>query len=357
MFNKRSIWTGVIIICICLLLIVSCKPRGGDLPESIQLDVPHIYDGCGELCVLGSLAMLMRAQNPGITYEQVILASGLGGGYGCSLFSGGLPPQSLVFTAIRRMGYRPGMAVGPNPNPVLIFTFLQKLPPDKVDFLEGADEGEEFLKEELALGRPVMVHVDEFFMADRGRPEIRKRRHNPHFMVVTGYDSEHYYLNDPGFCGSAACGIRLSRKEFLKAWKEGGAAGEKFGPYFMLWLEPVRKPVSERALLECLGRDSSVAPFYLRALASRLKRKVGFYEWKRLVHTAPEVLGRRTLASFLAKRGLKNAARLYKQSAEMFEKLKNSKDLEEFSDLLLDIADHEEKASKILNSEIFGDNR
>jgi len=351
MFARRCVLTKILFFSM-LIFIVSCKPQGGELPAQVRLDVPHVYDGCGKLCVLGSIAMLMKAQNPKITYEQVILASGAGAGYGCSLFSGGLPPQNLVFTAIRRMGFRPSMAAGPNPNPVLIFTFLRRLPPDKIENLENPQDAEDSLREEIALGRPVMVHVDEFFMADRGRPDIRKRRHNPHFMVVTGYDEDNYYLNDPGFCSSTASGIKISRAEFLQAWNEGGAGGEKFGPYFMLWLEPVRKPVSDKNMFSYIRRDSQNSPFYLRALASRLERGVGFYEWSRITDTSTESFGRRILASYLDKKGMKGAASLYEQSAAMFEKARQYKSPGEIADLFRAIADHEEKASKALFSEV-----
>lgn len=340
----------VAIFMLPLALIVSCKPKGGELPGSVQLDVPQVYDGCGRLCVLGSLAMLMQAYNRNITYDRVVLASGAGAGYGCSLFSGGLPPQKLAFNVFRRMGFRPNMAIGPNPNPVVIFTFLKRMPPDKVDHFKNSSEAEDLLKEELTLNHPIMVHVDEFFMADRGRPDIRRRRHNPHFMVVTGYDENNYVLNDPGFCSSSACGIKIGREEFLQAWKEGGAGGEKFGPYFMLWLEPLSKQPSDRQLMEYIKRDSRSSPFYMRAFASRLKRGVGFYDPLRLFDTSTEVLGRRYLAAYLYKKGLKKTSDLYEQSASMLEKAPMCKDSKEMAQLLLKVADLEEKASKALCS-------
>lgn len=322
------------------------------IPPSVQLDVPHVYDGCGKLCILGSLAMLMEAYNKNITYEQVVLVSGAGSGYGCSLFSGGLPPQKLAFTTIRRMGFRPYMAVGPNPNPALVFAFLRQLPPEKIIHTEDPVQAEETVWKQLGEKRPVMVHVDEYYLSSEDRPEIRRNKHNPHFMVITGYDEESYIMNDPGFYGKFASGTKVNRAQLIQAWEEGGSFGEKFGPYFILWLKPTGLAPSDEILMNYLKRDSKSSPFYLRTMASRLKRGVGFYEWNRIKDTTTELYGRRVLSNYLERKGLKQASELYKQSADLFEKASRCTGYMELSDLFYKIADQEEKASKALCSDL-----
>jgi hypothetical protein len=122
------------------------------------------------------------------------------------------------------------------------------------DFVRNASKEFRFMDEEEAYkklkviidsGRPILVHLDSYYLYDELVNISNfwhnnwKKAHSSHFMVVTGYDQEYVYLDDPTEPDLTIKDMKVSLSNFLKAWFNGDLVteGAQLGPYWMIYLE------------------------------------------------------------------------------------------------------------------------
>ena len=73
-----------------------------------------------------------------------------------------------------------------------------------IEYFNGSDDALNFLKKAIASDNPLVVYLDIYYLVGPLRAqshcnfwEYVPQEHNGHYMLVTGYDQNNIFLNDP----------------------------------------------------------------------------------------------------------------------------------------------------------------
>ena len=219
------------------------------------------------------------------------------------------------------------------PEPPAQFNFKESA--KEVKYFSNKEEAARYLKSIISSGKPVMVHLDLYYVTDdfaKISPSWAwEKFHGSHFMTVTGYDENYVYINDPTDSDLAIKNMPTSYKNFLEAWENGAnpqVMGHKLGPYWMLYLKDETKRKSIKEIMAWNKEISENTAFEIREALN--------YEM-----IGEMAVGRLEFAKFLERNGYKEAASLYREAGNLY--LKKP----EVNDLFL-IADKEEQARNSL---------
>ena len=319
-----------------------------------KLDVALVYSG-GEaagFCYLGSYAMLAKYADPGITFTDVIANSGV------ATSAVYMAPMNLLMNefSIGSMGVAAGnqgfdyyLAALKGAQLTDEF-FAADLVTDARQPLamDSGEEAFELLKKLISSDIPVMVHLDISYLKDELSSQSSYlgdvfRFSGPgdvdHYMVVTGYNQDTIYLNDPTEpAPGKGKDIQVAVSGFMSAWENGNSPSlnedARIGPYWMLFLGergPARSAAELIAWNKEIGRG---APAAIRQAAERPNIND-------VMHCNEMYRARKEYGTFLKQNGHASAGDMFLEAAELFGKLCQSSSQQ--ADLLK-IADLQEQA-------------
>ena len=217
-----------------------------------------------------------------------------------------------------------------------------------IEYFNSDLEAVNYLKKVVASGYPVEVHLNVINVmndfAAQSTDWLNRVENNPPqpnyslFMVVTGYDADRIYLNDPTAPGKPT-NLSLTTDRFLTAWNVPVDMAEaNLGPYWMVFWGKKGERKSVEDILNWNKQISSNVVSDLRLWAENTPGKVQ--------SSFPSQIGqipftRSAFADFLNKNGKHESALLYEQSSKLWLSLPTSNAA---GDILRKIADLEEQA-------------
>jgi len=301
-------------------------------PDSAHLDVPVVYsglDGTPGMCYLGAFAMLVKYEHPELDFADVVAFSGVGSNALYldfpdmpSTLTNRYTDVSMINTA-RNMEapYVLGFGRGGNGS--------DPFQPAGIDFEDnaaglisfaGGDEALDTLKRAVASEGPVVVFLDlytvhdDFAAASSFWRDVLGKDHASHYMVVTGYDAETVYLNDPTDPTSAAANLPADVENFMQAWGNtlDMPDAPPIGPYWMIFLaEPGSVPATEEVIAWNVetARD---APSEIRQFAQNPGNSDSA-----CFMMGEMARGRMEFANYLERNGWAEAAAGYRQSGTL----------------------------------------
>jgi uncharacterized protein YvpB len=181
-----------------------------DVPLLLQMDAPKLYNGCE----VTSLAMLLQFHGLSVTKNELatkITRVPLNYPDGKK----GNPNEGFV----GNMENGPGLGVYHEP----IFKLAQSYVNDRAEDL--TEQPFSVVIEKLAAGSPVWVIITSSFAptseiktwnTPQGPVEVTFKMHS---VVITGYDQESIYINDP-YGGKNK---KVNKENFIKAWEQMGS--------------------------------------------------------------------------------------------------------------------------------------
>jgi len=339
-------------------------------PSSYQLDVAPVYVGSG-LCMLGSLTMLLKYDAPALDFCGTIAYSGIGPsgyrqqkptGIKFDFPQGGLW-AGMVLTP-RNLGYSLICGVAKegrvDPKGGAPQSVVQQWPriqseAKSIKYFDKEEYAFDFLKKVIASDYTVAVHLNVVLvMNDFAKASNRwvdmsracteaKITEVSHMMVVTGYDTTHVYLNDPGDPAKPTK-LPTTIDNFKSAWnvQETRSPSLNVGPYWMLFIQKSSEMKSVSDILAWNKQRSVNTPSEIRLFSENPPRGFTNRQEERDIHVIVKV--RLEYAKFLEKNGKKEAAAHYEQSSKLWEGLLKSSTI---SEDLRKIADLEEQAQEL----------
>jgi len=331
-------------------------------PENAALEVPLIYsgvDGLPGLCYLGAAGMLVKFEHPDLVFSDIVALSGMGSSAlhldykeMPSMLTNAYADQGIVFMLNNlNAGFILGNKIGGNNS--------DPFHPAKLPFDENAAHQLTFESEEDALatlksivgsGRPVMVYLDLFYVHDDFAAtsefwrDFLGKDHASHYMVVTGFDADNLYLNDPTDPTPAAGDLSTSIENFMLAWENTTDIPNAplLGPYWMVYIEnpgivPDVVVVIEKNLEKAIN-----APTEIRSFAEKPNNsEFTCFLLLELGNT------RLNFGEYLLQNGFQEAGDLYIQSGTLLIEMASEENVQ--SDIFKNIADLEEAAIMLLN--------
>lgn len=346
--------TKILILAIVGIILVSAffisqllKPEAPEvakeLPASYQLSLSRVYTG-GGLCYLGSFAMLAKHADPNLSFSDVVAYSGVGTHAKFWPHVGQLNNgymEGSIINAAKNLGYNLVLGIGSGAK---TDRFMEATSETKS--FNSQNEALNYLKYVIASNTPVVVHLNLYYIKDDLDKvsklwSERPHRHYSHFMVVTGYDGGHVYLNDPGEPETSLASESIILDHFLEAWAKGAdeaVEGARLGPYWMVFIKSGGMMKSDSEIKEWNKQISTDTAFEIRKFAKSSPSKLNVLFVTELAN------GRREFAAFLRKTGSDEAATLYEKAAELYLSLPGSDNL--ITDLNT-IANLEERARQL----------
>ncbi|MGQ9590111.1 MAG: hypothetical protein ACUVYA_07435 [Planctomycetota bacterium] len=241
-----------------------------DPPPSAYVHVAN-SNGVGGACYLNSAGQLVSFREPSFTTPDIVVRSGIATQVGFGQWRGGGLAnhprgyaQGVALDLCRlscasfRIGYGKGGAYGRE---------LLKAA-DAVTIFASEAEAVRALKNQVAAGNPVQVHIDMYYTWEAGRAAYPSQDfgpavHGSHNGIVNGYDADYVYVTDSGPTygpGETGEDIPVPWDDFLAAWRETPNLTSIrefwFGPYGMLYLtsDPVR--IADAWAIAWLGLDA-----------------------------------------------------------------------------------------------------
>lgn len=322
-----------------------------------RLEVELVYSGADEpaLCYLGSYAMLAKFNDSSIDFTDVVANSGMATSTlyvpGVNLLTEGLFLWGIGQAATNQgFDYYLAALEGATIADDFMSSDLPKKAKEVIS-LESEDELFELLKRLISSGIPVEVHLDCNFIKDAlttytsywqtilAYHETYLNKHADHYFVVTGYDQNFVYLNDPTE-KAAGMGkdIPVNTSDFLEAWANGNhpsfELGAGIGPYWMLFLGERGAAKSTTEVLSWNRGFAVDAPDEIRAAADNPNIDS-------LLHCSNMYRERKEFGTFLKQNGYQEAGDMFIEASELFEGLCSSSNQK--ADLLR-IADLQEQA-------------
>lgn len=320
-------------------------------PDNYQLDVELVYSGNQDrpgLCYLGAFSMLVKYQEPEIEFYDIVVASGIGASAGYvdddeSAFLGnGIGEACIILLADNlNTSFTLGLKDGGNDS---AFYYPSQLrfgsQAKEVIYFDDAEDSFAYLKSVVSSGNPVVIYIDcyylydDFALASDFWKNSMEKDHYDHYMVVTGYDKNNVYLNDPTDPTEAAANIPAKIENFMKAWEKVSEIAQKLGPFWMIYLSD---PVSQKPFNEIISWNtvmSKDAVFEIRKFAEKPN------SLESTCFLLNELGRARTeFSNYLRKNGMAEPASLYKESGDVF------------SEIAFDMAVTTEKLNIIINKE------
>lgn len=266
------------------------------------------------LCYLGAFGMLVIFDDPGLDISDVIAYSGVGS-YAKSDskigLSNGYKEKSVILAAKNLdYDYVVGVKSGGNANSFMAdFTSSAS----KVIYTKNEEEALNKLKEIIDSGKPVEVHLDIYYVRDIFGKSSNfwisgwNKMHASHFMVVTGYDTNYVYINDPTEPNLNIKNMKTPIKDFLGAWENGAnpqIMGARLGPYWMLYINKKGIKKSVKDIVAWNKEISQNAASQIRGASGGDNGELG--------------VGRREFGKFLENNGYKDASKLYQETADIY---------------------------------------
>jgi len=289
------------------------------------------------LCYLGSFAMLALFDDLSLDLADVVAYSGVGSiaDYDSRMGLNNAYKERSIIAASQNLGY--SYIVGAKSGgKINSFMADFKSSASEVKNFKNEEEAFNHLKQIIDSGKPVEVHLDAYYVVDDFRKSSKfwvtdqKKEHFSHFMVVTGYDSNNVYINDPTDPNMNVKNMKATKANFFKAWENGDKTpGAQVGPYWMFYLKEKK---SKKSIKEIISWNKEIsqnaAKNIRRASSSEGTGELG--------------VGRKEFAKFLEKNGYTEAAKLYKEAADIY--LASEDEPEVFKE----IAQKEEQARNLL---------
>jgi len=296
------------------------------------LDVPRAYSGASMtinksgriepeerpgLSYLGAYAMLAMYDDPSLDFSDIVAYSGVGtklANNGYTGLNNGIKENSIM-TASENLGY--DYTLG------LLSGGAESTMPHEYNFGAGSKEKKYFndqivayfyLKRMLDSKKPVIVHIDTYYVWDDFAAfstfwkDSWDEGHASHFIVMTGYDEEYVYFNDPTDPDLSKKNMPAKVENFLKAWQNGdhpSINSTRVGPYWMVHITNNGKRKSVREVIEWNKKISMDA--YSAASKAAKYENIGEL-----------AVGKREFAKFLSKNGYKDAAAAYDDIADFY---------------------------------------
>ena len=344
-------------------------------PPSHQLDVTPVYAG-HDVCMLGSLAMLLKYDDPSLEFCDLVGNIGMGsiGKYRPDKATGvefkfDAPDgrwSGMVF-APQNSGYSliVGIANGgrideqinapPDAPPSVIEQKPRvKREAKRIEYFDNVDDAFDFLKRVVASGYPVEVHLNTIKVmhdfakatshwADNAAMWTRGGLTTvSHFMVVTGYDTTHVYLNDPTDPGKPI-NLPATVGNFKAAWNVPEEMWpNNTGPYWILFVKKSGERKSIDDILAWNKQRAIGAPSQIRLFGENTLGEFTTGWAQKEIYVTSEM--RLEYARFLKKNGKTEAATIYEQSSKLWEGLLESSTV---SEDIKRIADLEEQARRL----------
>ena len=252
------------------VLLVVVQPVCAEPPESAHIDVANSH-GIGGACYLNSLGQLISYRNPSLTTADVVARSGIATSVGWGRWpGGGLAAHPRGYTqgveidlcrlcgVSYRVGYGKGGACGS----------MALKGASGVTIFKDEAEAVTALKEQIAAGNPVQVHIDMYYTweavaAAYPSHDFGPAAHGSHSEAVNGYDADFVYMTDSGLTygpGETGENIPVPWADFLTAWRETPRLSPIrafwFGPYFMRYLTNDPVDVDDDWVIAWLGLDA-----------------------------------------------------------------------------------------------------
>lgn len=320
--SRARSWRLLLFLCVLLTGCVAWATS----PTDVKVAVPHMDDGGGMLCYFGSLGMIAKQQQPGLTYDELLRHSDLG-----SLFA---EPEDMAAVA-QSLGFRihaGGLRGMPG--------FLEEGDVAARRSLEDREQAMAGLEEVLRLGRGALVCIQLAPLAEtRKAMGVFGPFEGGHMVVVRGIGPEGVLIQDPQYEAPLGDDILLDPKTFLDAWEGGG-----FG---LIHLEPQDAPEAARLEKSLDGLQKS--PAQLRWLADFLTTTEPVPDG--IMHLVGGNSTRRgALAAWLKESGHEGAGRLLEVAAERYRKV-NPMERRDLRTTLLGLAQIEAQALRLLDRE------
>jgi hypothetical protein len=302
-------------------------PTLAPAPESYQLDVLDFYAGRegklgGILCYLGAFTSLANYQNPELDFSDVVANSGQGSSAiyveETDLLDNVGPFKGLIQAASNlNAPFILGLGEGGQDSE----GSKVKNKAVSVVYFSSGDEALDYLKRVIASDHPVEVYLDRYYVYDDLAPvsswweSARKKEHGANWFTVTGYDTEHIYLNDPTDPTEAATNLPAKVENFRLAWEKTQELQEDppIGPFWMIYLTQIGNKKSATEVIAWNVESSGQAPSEIREFSANPNNS------KLTLRSLGELaIGRLQFAEFLEKNGQDEAAALYRESGNLF---------------------------------------
>ncbi len=251
------------------------------IPEEKRLGVPLMYTGYNDeaaLCYLGAYGMAAKYADQGIDFTDIVAYSDTGTDvryWGGGFISNGVEESGLII-ASKKLGfdYVFGLGKGGKDSDYdLDEPYRMKDEAKEVVYFNDDEEALQFLKKAIAMEKPLIVHLDMYYLVDAFRSQspcdfwkFLPKEHASHFLTVTGFDKDKIYLNDPTCQG--AKDMHIAASEFLKSWEATKDMPDaNLGPYWGLYLEKAGDRTSAQDVIS-MAKQSD-APAELRRFAEQ----------------------------------------------------------------------------------------
>lgn len=320
-------------LLLCAVVLPGAATRAAG-PE-VLVPVRHVYDGCGTLCYLGALAMATR--NDSLPYLTVMRYTNP------ALVENG---EQVLGPALSNLGYTIQVS---GADAARVQEFVKRMQPSATTgaVVANREAALQKLKSFLAEGKAPMIPVAQAPLWDDRVAAFRRAGvavppnpgAGPHYLVVTGYDDAHFYVNDTAWPGSVGLNLPLRKETFLKAWDPGS---------LMMTVQKVKDPVAEAEVLKQVLRTAHASVDRLAALQARLAKASGNLDQSDFLDLSAGAYRRQVLADWLAEAGHKDAAQVYRSAVRLYERVRPTLTNQEASRLVGQIHRIEQQAAALL---------
>jgi hypothetical protein len=285
----------VLIICVIYCVL----PAQGQIPATAYIDGIPEDSYPGAICYLASAGQLMQFADPNITVADVLVRSGMTTQFNWISSQGGyIDPHKRIYDTKNKIyggqlidlfrlsgiGYSIGYGAGGGGG------MSNMAGADAITLFEDEAEAVYFLKNLIAAGTPVQVHLDFNYVKEDAGVIYRFWRDMPdepssHFVLIHGYNEDYVYYTDNSPLSNTedlnedgkgdGVGVPLPWDHFLDAWRATedftNDKATKTGPYFLLYLTSGPNLVPDDELLGYLYRDGIDGPEILRQGADAIR--------------------------------------------------------------------------------------
>lgn len=302
-------------------------------PNDYQLDVELVYSGNQDrpgLCYLGAFSMLVKYQESEIEFCDIVAASGIGTSAGyvendeSSFLGNGIGEACIIHSANNlNTSFTLGLKDGGNDSASYYPSQLRFGNQAKeVIYFEDSEDSFAHLKSVVSSGNPVVVYIDcyylydDFSLASGFWKNSMEKDHYDHYMVVTGYDKNNVYLNDPTDPTEAAANIPAKIENFMEAWEKSSEIAQKLGPFWMIYLSD---PVSQKPFNEIISWNTDISKNAVSEIRKFADKPNSLESTCFLLNELGRA--RTEFSNYLDKNGMVEPALLYQESGDIFSEI------------------------------------
>ena len=295
-------------------------------PDEKRLDVPLVYSAYNEepaLCYLGAYGMAAKYKEPGLDFSDIVVYSDAGADvkyWGGGFISNHVEDASMII-ASKNLGFEYVLGLGKDgvdSDYDLDLKYRFKDHAKSIEYFDGSVDALNFLKKAIASDNPPVVCLDMYYLVDPlgaqspcGFWKYVPKKHNAHYMLVTGYDQNKIYLNDPTCSSAKNMGISIS--DFLTAWQSTKDLPDaNLGPYWCIYLVKAGDKKSVTDVLEMIKSDNDAASELKKFADHGEMMDISCFKFNEFAKARLE------LSKFLEKHGKQAAADKYKEISDMY---------------------------------------